>query len=199
MKITEVAPLDKKRRRVYIDGRYAFPLYLSELKKYKIEDGRILPDEVYEEICAILTKRVKERILYLIGDMDRSEYNIRQKLFSCGYQGAFVDNAVSALKEYGYIDDLRYARYYAESMRDNKGKSPFAISHALYEKGIDRDIISRVMDELELNEEEQLMRALAKKGYTPETLAKEDVSVRMRVCRYLLRKGFSSAIVGTLY
>ena len=42
MEITDVAPLDKKRRKVYIDGQYAFPLYLSELRKYNIETGATL-------------------------------------------------------------------------------------------------------------------------------------------------------------
>lgn len=197
MEITEIAPLDNKRRRVYIDGEYAFPLYLSELRKYNIEAGNIISDESYNDICIILTKRVRERILYLIGNMDRTEHDIRQKLRNSGYFGSIVDNAIAGLKEYGYIDDTRYARYYAQSMRDNKGKSTFAITQALYEKGIDRNIISNVMDEMEIDEEEQLMRALSKKGYTPETIHMADDADKRKIYQYLLRKGFSASLVGT--
>ena len=197
MEITEIAPLDKRRRRVYIDGEYAFPLYLSELGKYRIETGNMISEETYEEIYRVLTNRVKERILYLIGDMDRSERDIRQKLRNSGYCGDFVNDAIDRLKEYGYIDDVRYARCYALSMRDNRGKSGYAISQALYEKGIDKTIISQIMDEIIVNDDEQLIRALSKKGYTPETLREADDSEKRKIFQYLLRKGFSAGVVGT--
>ncbi len=113
MEITDIAPLDKKRRKVYIDGQYAFPLYVSELRKYNIEAGAVLEENVYDDICSLLMRRVRERILYLITDYDRSEQNIRQKISMAGYRGSFVDDAIDSLKEYGYIDDLRFARYYA--------------------------------------------------------------------------------------
>ena len=110
MEITDIAPLDKKRRKVYIDGQYAFPLYVSELRKYNIEAGAVLEENVYDDICSLLMRRVRERILYLISDYDRSEQNIRQKISMAGYRGSFVDDAIDSLKEYGYIDDLRLSR-----------------------------------------------------------------------------------------
>ena len=84
MEITDIAPLDKKRRKVYIDGQYAFPLYVSELRKYNIEAGAVLEENVYDDICSLLMRRVRERILYLITDYDRSEQNIRQKISMAG-------------------------------------------------------------------------------------------------------------------
>lgn len=195
MEITDVAPLDKKRRKVYIDGQYAFPLYLSELRKYNIETGATLEESVYDDICSLLMRRVRERILYLIADYDRSEQNIRQKISMAGYRGSFVDDAIDSLKEYGYIDDLRFARYYAESMRDTKGRSAFAISRSLYEKGISRDVIDTVMGELDIDEEAQILKALSSRGYNEDNIRQIDDKERHKLISFLMRKGFSYDLI----
>lgn len=195
MEITDVAPLDKKRRKVYIDGQYAFPLYLSELRKYNIETGATLEESVYDDICSLLMRRVRERILYLIADYDRSEQNIRQKISMAGYRGSFVDDAIDSLKEYGYIDDLRFARYYAESMRDTKGRSAFAISRSLYEKGISRDVIDTVMGELDIDEDAQILKALSSRGYNEDNIRQIDDKERQKLISFLMRKGFSYDLI----
>lgn len=195
MEITDIAPLDKKRRKVYIDGQYAFPLYMSELRKYNIEAGAVLEENVYDAICSLLMRRVRERILYLIADYDRSEQNIRQKISMAGYRGSFVDDAIDSLKEYGYIDDLRFARYYAESMRDTKGRSAFAISRSLYEKGISRDVIDTVMGELDIDEEAQILKALSSKGYNEDNIRQIDDKERQKLISFLMRKGFSYDLI----
>lgn len=195
MEITDIAPLDKKRRKVYIDGQYAFPLYMSELRKYNIEAGAVLEENVYDDICSLLMRRVRERILYLITDYDRSEQNIRQKISMAGYRGSFVDDAIDSLKEYGYIDDLRFARYYAESMRDTKGRSAFAISRSLYEKGISRDVIDTVMGELDIDEDAQILKALSSKGYNEDNIRQIDDKERQKLISFLMRKGFSYDLI----
>ena len=195
MEITDIAPLDKKRRKVYIDGQYAFPLYVSELRKYNIEAGAVLEENVYDDISSLLMRRVRERILYLITDYDRSEQNIRQKISMAGYRGSFVDDAIDSLKEYGYIDDLRFARYYAESMRDTKGRSAFAISRSLYEKGISRDVIDTVMGELDIDEDAQILKALSSKGYNEENIRQIDDKERQKLISSLMRKGFSYDLI----
>lgn len=195
MEITDIAPLDKKRRKVYIDGQYAFPLYMSELRKYNIEAGAVLEENVYDDICSLLMRRVRERILYLITDYDRSEQNIRQKISMAGYRGSFVDDAIDSLKEYGYIDDLRFARYYAESMRDTKGRSAFAISRSLYEKGISRDVIDTVMGELDIDEDVQILKVLSSKGYNEENIRQIDDKERQKLISSLMRKGFSYDLI----
>lgn len=195
MEITDIAPLDKKRRKVYIDGQYAFPLYMSELRKYNIEAGAVLEENVYDDICSLLMRRVRERILYLITDYDKSEQNIRQKISMAGYRGSFVDDAIDSLKEYGYIDDLRFARYYAESMRDTKGRSAFAISRSLYEKGISRDVIDTVMGELDIDEDAQILKVLSSKGYNEENIRQIDDKERQKLISFLMRKGFSYDLI----
>lgn len=198
MLITDITPFDKNRRRIYIDYEYAFPLHLSELKKFGIKSGAELSKDIYSEIIGVLERRIKERILYLIGDTDRTEKNIREKLRRSGYVGAVADKAIETLKEYGYIDDSRYARIYAENMRDGRNKSRRAIEAALCAKGVCRDVISDVMEEVGFDEEEQIIKALAKKGHTPETVSEADADTKRRLYGFLARRGFSHNAISNI-
>ena len=46
MIVTDITDMDKKRRKVYLDGEYAFALYNSEIYRYNLE--------VVEEIVILL-------------------------------------------------------------------------------------------------------------------------------------------------
>ena len=37
MIVTDIADMDKKRKKVYLDGEYAFALYNSEIYRYNID------------------------------------------------------------------------------------------------------------------------------------------------------------------
>lgn len=198
MVVTDVAPFDAKRRKVYIDNEYAFPLYLSELRKFGIKTDVELAEDVYSEIVELLNKRVKERILYLIGDMDRTEKNIRDKLRGSGYVGGIVDNVIDKLKLYGYIDDVRYVRIYAESMRDNGSKSIRAIEASLYEKGVSKENISLGMSGIDFDEDEQIRRAVRKKGFSEKSPMDADDTEKRKLYGYLMRKGFSHEAISNI-
>ena len=62
------------------------------------------------------------RIMRILNTSDQSEANIRAKLMRAGYSEGPVDDAVDRAKEYGLIDDKRYAKLYIDSkMRSGKG------------------------------------------------------------------------------
>ena len=132
--ITDILPLDNKRRKVYINGKYAFPLYLSELKKYHIQPNESLDDLKWNTITGLIHRRIRERILYLLEAMPRTEYNIRKKLADNHYSEAYVNPVIEELKSFGYIDDRAYALNFAQSMSANRGMSRKAIIQKLYEK-----------------------------------------------------------------
>lgn len=195
MKVTDIAPLDSRRRKVFIDGDYAFPLYLSELRKYHIEPDTELTEQTAEEIEDIIVRRIKERILYLLGDMDRSESDIRQKLTGNGYTSTYIDSAIEQVKAYGYIDDRRYAISYAKSLIDGRHAGPALIRQKLYAKGISRDIIDSIETELQFDESEQIEAALLRKNFTKEDVVNSDYDTRRKLYGYLMRKGFSSSAI----
>lgn len=42
MIVTDITDMDKKRKKVYLDGEYAFALYNSEIYRYNLEVGEEL-------------------------------------------------------------------------------------------------------------------------------------------------------------
>lgn len=192
MQITDIIPLDSKRRGVYIDGQYAFPLYLSELNKYHISEGDEISTAILEVISEVIHRRIRERILYLLGDMPRTEKNIRTKLIQSHYTDESITPVIEELKEYKYIDDVNYAYEYANSLKFNGNKSRRVIEVKLYEKGVPREVISQVMNDIETDETEQIERMIRKKGYEPDELYQLDYNSQQKIYRYLMSRGFVS-------
>ena len=195
MIVTDVVPFDKKRRKVHIDNQYAFPLYLSELRRFNIEPGNEVSVTSMEKIEEILYKRIRERILYLLDASPRTEYEIRTKLFKSGYIDRYVTPVIDRIKEYGYIDDYAYARMYSESLRNSKNNSRRMIEQKLYQKGISAEVISEIMEDISIDETDLIIKTLKKKKVDPATYGDMDYAARRKTFGYLVSKGFSPSNV----
>ena len=71
MMVTAVIPVDKRKSKVFLEEGFAFVLYRGEVERYRIEEGRELEDEVYEEIfdsqtmnLEIFKKKMESRLKY---------------------------------------------------------------------------------------------------------------------------------------
>ena len=165
-------------------------VYKTEIRRYNIEAGRELEDSDMNEIHKTLISRIKNRILYLLEDSDKSIHTIKSKMRFAGYPDDIVDEVTELFTEYGYLDDKRYARNYISSMSVYMKKSKKAIITGLYSKGISREIIDEVIEEYEFGDRELILDTLRKKGYTQESLAEIDFSVKKSLISMLLRRGF---------
>ena len=104
-----------------------------------------------------------------------------------------INHVIDELKQYHYIDDTKYAINYAESLRDNRGKSRKVIEQSLYAKGVPQDIIRSVMQDFECDNIELIWKALHKKGYSGEDILTVGIEEQRRLFRYLSGRGFSAA------
>lgn len=191
MQIEAIVPLDKRRSKVLTDEDFAFVLYKGELRKYEIEEGLKLSEEVYDRILhEVLFKRAKERVLYLLKSKDRTELEIRRKLKEGYYPEEAIKYALSFLKEYHFIDDNNYGRRYIRTYAEKKSRKQ--LEFELRGKGLDRETIDLLLEECQVSEEEQVRRYLTKKGYNREkTPAKEQA----KLASALARKGFSYDVI----
>ena len=99
MTVTKIEAFGKNRYRIYIDERRAFVLYKGELSRYKIREGEVLGEESYREIVdSVLVKRAKLRCMNLLKSMDRTEWQLRQKLEQGEYPQDNIDTAVAYVK-----------------------------------------------------------------------------------------------------
>lgn len=187
MVVTKIEPAGAKYK-VYIDGAYAFLMYKKELSRYRIETGQEMEEEVYCRIrTEVVGKRAKLRALHLLNDMGRTEQQLRQKLERDGYPEDLIEEAVSYVKSFGYINDDNYARIYINGRKDKKSRKE--LYAGLLQRGIDKDVIERALELYyeESDAENAIAMLLKKKHYDPE---KADRKETQRLFGYLTRKGF---------
>ena len=163
-------------------------MYKGELRHYGIREGEELGEESFREIMEeLLPNRAKKKALHLLERMDRTETQLRQKLTELRYPKEIVEEAVSYVKSFHYIDDVRYARQYIESRRERESIRQMRM--ALLQKGIAGEILDGVLQDTEPpDEEKQIRRWMEKRQYDPEAA---DEKERARMYRFLLRKGYS--------
>lgn len=190
MIVTNITPIDKKKSVVSVEHGAAFPLYNGEIRRFGIENGAPLSEEILGEIYEVLKKRVKERSLYLLRSMDRTEYEIRNKLKKGCYPEEMIEYAVNFLKKYGYIDDRRYAENYISASAGKKSRK--IIRQSLYLKGISKEVAEETLQMFQGSGKEEEERSLIyslikKKRYDYENADRKE---KNRIAAFLLRKGF---------
>ncbi len=129
--------------------------------------------------------RAKRRALYLLGDMDRTEAELTAKL-SKNYGPKVVKEAVEYVKGFGYIDDERYTRNYLRTHL--KHRSLRRVLFDLEKKGVGRDQIDTVLNEIGEVDQSDVIRELARKKL--RTLHGDERSNKEKTMAYLARQGF---------
>lgn len=187
MIVERIEAINTKKRKILLDNGQIFALYNGEIYRYKIEEGKELLEEVYEEILhTILMKRARERLAYLVKDGDYTEFQIRKKLKQGFYPEEAIEEALQFGREYHYLDDWRYAQTFAEQKAAVMSRRLIAMK--LLEKGISKEMADRALSCLEDKEDSALERLIRKKNINFSTATWQE---RQKICAYFMRKGFA--------
>lgn len=183
---------DANRVSIFINGQFEFGISSKDAKRYGLQEGMKFSEEEYKElVSAIHLDKAKYKALDYISYQDRSEIEIVKKLQAYEYSDTVIQEVISFLKKYKYIDDANFAKKFTEYGLQFKRKSVKRIKYELYQKGVsDVDIETLVPNGIEL-EKENVERLLEKYRYTPlmERAQKE------KIIRRILSKGFSYTMV----
>lgn len=190
MEITKIQALTKQKYRIFLDGESAFAVYKGELFRYHLEEGAVLPPEVYEELVnRVLKKRATLRAMHILERTDKTEAQLRRKLEESEYPKEAVESAIAYVTSYGYLDDRRYAEHYIEWKKQGKGKARLKME--LVQKGISREIIEEVLESTDFGETREMIRQIIlKKRKTDIPMNEKE---KQRIYGFLMRKGFSSS------
>ena len=167
-------------------------LYNGEIKRMHMTEGTELSDEVYEcQLVPMLTKRAKERLVYILKSADKPENELRRKLRESCYPEKSIEEAVSWAKGKHYIDDERYVENYIRY--HSEGKSRRKLMYDLQAKGLEKKLILSMLEESGVDEDAQIEAELRKKHYTPDMDPKE----KQKIIAALTRKGYSWGAIST--
>lgn len=192
MQITKLEDYGKQKKKLYLDGEYAFWLYYSDIREYNIREEQELSDNIYQELLTVIQKYAKQKALSFLEHMDRTEQELFQKLKQAGFPEDTISLAIEYVKKYHYIDDRRYALSYLRFHSENKSKR--YLMNQLNQKGIDKKIAEQAYHEIieEYGEENAELLALRKEIQKKIKNQKElDTVTKKKLVAALFRKGYS--------
>ena len=185
---------------IYIDGKLRYnidetminllDLYVDkELSSYEISKI-ILEDEI---------GKGKKYVLRLLNRRSYSKYEIINKLKIKGFSKNVISDIIFWLEKKEYIDDELFATMWAQSRMKNKPIGRYRLNQELKRKGINQEIINKVLDKIYNNVDElTLARDLVNKKIT--SLKLKNISVNPdRIYNFLLRRGFPREISKKIY
>ncbi len=171
---------------IYIDDEYRLTVDAMYFASLYLKDGQEISQEEYLELeSTVHTRRAYNCAVSLLSRRDHSESELLRKLREKGYtEGA--EDAVEKLKMGGYIDDERFCRLYASELVRLKSYGRRRIEQELYRKGVSRDVISCVLDEISFDCEK--LTDIIRKRYLSKMT---DEKGKTRAVNALMRLGYS--------
>ncbi len=192
MIITKITEASKSRKKIEIDGEFAFVLYKGELSVYGIKENNEIREEDYQEIMTkILPKRAKLRAMNLLKSRTYTTAQLEEKLKMGGYPPQVISEAINYVASFGYINDSQYAYDFIEYNKENKSKN--RIMTDLRRKGISGDMAEEAWEEVvgedrqEL-EKQQIIKLLEKKHFSSQNATLQE---SQKMMAFLYRKGFA--------
>ena len=144
-----------------------------------------------------------ERATTYLSRKPHTEKEVLDYLQRKGYEPDESTQAVSELKEYGYLNDLAYAKMFFEYGFE-KGRGKDRISRELAAKGVARDVIEQAYSELEEkpDEQEMALRIAAQivresGGLSDAMTYEEKQKLQAKIVRRLASRGFSGGVCYT--
>lgn len=141
--------------------------------------------------------RVFQRAGKLLAAKARSVEELRERLLEGrGATDSIVETVIERLREYGYLNDARYAQSYASLRVQQRPIGRQRLERDLRMKKVDKQTVDAALDQVfEATPEEDLIdRAIAKRirlRGRPQTRAEAK-----KLFDHLLRQGFSFELVG---
>lgn len=192
-KITAIEAQKKNPNRVniYLDDQFAFGL--SRIVSGWLSVGQMLSDE---KVAALQTGDAQEiafqRACRLLSYRPRSVDEVRKNLEKNEVPAHVIEHTLARLQELGLLGDAAFARAWVENRSTFRPRSKRALGVELRQKGIEREIIQSVLDEV--TDEEALALQAAHKQARKLT-SSDWPAFRQKLGGFLARRGFSYEVI----
>ena len=154
MKITGITKKQGTRYTVDVDGDYWYILDLEIIASANLKEGMEVTESFLEELLRRAKfRKARERALYLLTVRDHSRKELVDKLIQSVEDPDIAEQIADKMEEYGYLDDEKYARKLARDCMLRKKQGERRARFELQKKGISRETVDLVMEELEQSEE----------------------------------------------
>lgn len=183
----------KDRVNVYLDGKFGFGIDLDNFVILNLKIGQELTKS---EIDKILKKaefqKTLEKLLNFATVRPRSEKEIKNWLYRKKVSESLHSKLLSRLIHFNLLDDEKFAEWWLENRKNFSPKPKRMLKEELKLKGIDKNIVDKILVETNINEEKIARNLLEKRKLHWENIEKAKRNQKM--LEYLVRKGFAFEI-----
>ena len=191
--VTAIEKQEKRRRyNVFVNGEFAVALEPEVLATSGLRvDEHVTAERLRELAVEDLRKRALDGALRLLAARPRSEKEVRERLVRRGLPHDIIVHTLERLREYGYVDDVEFARFWVEARSGANPRGRYVVRRELRMKGVDQDVADEAMEALP---EERSARKAARKKL-PSLRGLDYPDFRNRLAGYLVRRGFGYDVV----
>ncbi|MDR0591112.1 MAG: RecX family transcriptional regulator [Candidatus Nomurabacteria bacterium] len=204
MKITAITAQlrDQNRVNISIDGKYAFSLDIAQVGELGVKVGVDIDEaqrsklEEASQFGKLYARTLEYALSRPHSQREMCDYLRRKTLdkkykprgqselkTKPGVSQAVADAVLKRLLERGYVDDVKFARFWVENRSLTRGASRRKLTVELIKKGISQDIINEALGDSGRDDAEELRKMISKKA------SKYDDEQKLMT--YLARQGFS--------
>ncbi len=127
--------------------------------------------------------------LNLINKRDYSKWQLTQKAIAKKIEQKYIDYSLNWLAQYNYVNDERLAKNLIEFYNGQKGSQ--WLKQKFHQKGIDKDIIEKVLAQLQSTPDLEVKNRLAQK-LKIENWNNLDIKQKNKIIYFLTSRGFSN-------
>lgn len=190
MRVTDIQDQknNKQRVSVFVDNEYAFSLEREDLFFLKIKVGKELTQKDIDEcIKECNFTKARDKAFEILSRKPLSSFELISKLTEKGYDEETARDVKDELTLLGYIDDEAYASLFLEhALSKMWGRRKTEYEMKL--KGLSKDIIDSVLENIDKENESEKMKDLILTKYRGEDLT--DPKTKAKITRYFASRGF---------
>ena len=131
----------------------------------------------------------RDSAVKILAVKDRTEKELRDKLLEKGYGADEADDAVEAMKGFGYIDDRAYAEKYVSDGVKLRGHGEARIRSELLRRGVSRSIVDETLAQGLAADGAERVAEIMDRRFQGADLS--NPKERSRIVAYFARRGFS--------
>lgn len=199
MKLT-AKPGKGEKIHLSLDGEYIATVNADYWFTCGIKSGsEVTPEQLEELLTESARRKMMNKALDLLSMRDYSRRELSDKLVTKAWEkkeqkdmdlGSLKQQAsdiCDRLEELGLLNEERFARSYVDELIRRKHLSKSSLKTALIQKGVQRDIIETVLEEVDIDPVEQIRELLATKFKNRDL---SDEKQKTRTVNALLRLGY---------
>lgn len=197
--------VEKKRRKkdwfiIYLNDGRNFLCHIDFMIKFGIKRGGILSDERIDEIKSLSEIYLAREIAFrFVAYKVRTEREVYNRLKREGFNEDVIQVVMDDLKRFKFLDDLEYAKNFAQSKLSSPSFGRRFIEQALKSRGVDDETISSALSEVFNDVDEfELAYCVAMRKLKQLRSSRRKIDEgkqRRKIYEFLARRGFDWDVI----